>query len=174
MNKAEKQELITQLKERLETQQFFYITDSSTLTVEQTNKLRRVCFEKGVELKVYKNTLVKKALEQLEGDSYEALYGSLKGPTALMFSDTSNTPAKIIKEFRKTLERPVLKAAYIDSDVFIGDDQIDALASLKSKEELIGEIIGLLQSPIQSVVGSLQSGGNTLAGIIKTLSEKEG
>ena len=174
MNKEEKKVLIAELKGKLENQQFFYITDSSTLTVEQTNKLRRVCFEKGVELKVYKNTLVKKALEQLEGDAYVDLYGALKGPTALMFSDTSNDPAKIIKEFRKKHERPILKAAYIDSDVFIGDDQIEALASLKSKNELIGEIIGLLQSPIQSVVGSLQSGGNTLAGIIKTLSEKEG
>ncbi len=174
MTKAQKTALIADLKQKFSESSFFYITDSSTLTVEQVNKLRGLCYEKGVEMKVVKNTLVLKALEEnAEEKNYTPLFDSLKGPTAIMFAETGNVPAKVIKEFRETSERPVLKAAYIDSDVFIGDDQIDALANLKSKEDLVAEIIMLLQSPVKNVLGSLQSGGNTIAGLVKALQERE-
>lgn len=174
MTKSEKTEAIAELQEIFSNTNNFYVTDYSSLTVEQINNLRRICFSKGVKIKVLKNTLVKKALESISETAYTGVYDALKGPTAIMFSETSNLPAKILEDFRKTHEKPVLKAAYIDSDVFVGDEQIESLSKLKSKEELIGEIIGLLQSPIKNVVGSLQSGGNTLAGLIKTLSEREG
>lgn len=174
MNKTEKTALIAELKVKFGESSFFYITDASTLTVVEVNKLRALCFEKGVEMKVVKNTLAIKALEEnAEEKNYTPLFESLKGPTAIMFSEVGNVPAKVIKEFRKNGERPILKAAYIDADVFIGDDQIDVLASLKSKEDLIGDIILLLQSPIKNVVGSLQSGGQTIAGLMKTLQERE-
>ena len=173
MNKVEKTEAIEQLKEKFSNSSFFYLTDSSTLTVEQVNKLRGLCYEKGVEMKVVKNTLVKKAFEALPEDlNLGGLNDVLKGPTAVMFTETANVPARIIKEFRKTSERPVLKAAYIDTDIYVGDDQIDALASLKSKEELVGEIITILQSPAKNVIGALQSGGSTIAGLVKALQER--
>ena len=164
MTKSEKTAAIEELKEKFGNSDFFYLTDSSSLPVEKINKLRAICYKKGIELKVVKNTLAQKALESFDDEKgYAPLFDALKGPTALMFSDVANDPAKVIKDFRGKDERPILKAAYIDHDVFIGDDQLDALASLKSKEDLIGEIIGLLQSPIKNVVGSLQSGGNTIA-----------
>ncbi|WP_235296909.1 50S ribosomal protein L10 [Portibacter marinus] len=174
MNRTEKTAAIEELKEKFSNSDFFYLTDSSKLTVEQVNRLRGLCYAKGIEMKVVKNTLAKKALESFdEGKGYQPLMDILKGPTAFMFTDVANDPAKVIKEFRgKKGERPVLKAAYIDQDVFIGDDQIDALASLKSKEDLIGEIVTLLQSPIKNVIGSLQSGGNTIAGLVKALQER--
>lgn len=172
MTKQEKSQVVEQLKAKFNESQFFYVTDSSTLTVEEVNNLRRACHKSGIQLQVAKNTLVKKALEQADGD-YEALYDVLSGPTSLMFTDVSNSPAKMIKDFRKSHEKPVLKAAYIDSDVFIGDDQLSVLSDLKSKEELIGEVIGLLQSPAKNVISALKSSGSTLSGILKTLSEKE-
>jgi len=173
MTREEKAALVTELKNKFDTSQFFYVTDSSTLTVEQTTQLRQLCFDKGVEMKVVKNTLVKKALETFpEEKGYAPLYDSLKGPTALMFTETSNSPAKIIKEFRKSSDKPVLKAAYIDSDVYIGDDQVEALSELKSKEELIAEIIALLQSPAKNVISALKSGGSTIAGLVKALEER--
>lgn len=173
MNKADKAAVVEALKEKLENASHFYVTDASTLTVEQINNFRRLCFEKGIEVKVVKNTLAKKAMESFPEDKgYTAVYDLLKGPTALMFTETANAPAKILKEFRKTNERPILKGAYIDTDVYIGDDKIDALTSLKSKEDLLGEIITLLQSPAKNVLGALQSGGNTLAGLVKTLQER--
>ncbi len=173
MTREEKTQAIAALKDKFENNQYFYLTDSSTLTVAQVNKLRGLCHEKGVELKVVKNTLVKKALEQTnEENSYEQLYEALSGPTAIMFSDTANVPAKLIKEFREKHDRPVLKAAYIDSDVFLGDDQVEVLAALKSKEELIGDVILLLQSPIKNVLGSIQSGGNTISGLLKALEDR--
>jgi len=171
MTKEEKRVAIENLTEQFASSNIFYITDSSTLTVAQINKLRRICFEKGVQFTVAKNTLIRKALEANEGD-YTELYDSLKGPSALMFSEVSNLPAKIIKDFRKGSEKPVLKAAYIDSDVFIGEESLETLSTLKSKEELIGEIIGLLQSPAKNVISALQSGGQKLSGILKTLSDK--
>ncbi len=174
MTRSEKTAAIEELKEKFSNSDFFYLTDSSTLTVEKVNQLRSLCHQKGIELKVVKNTLAQKALESFdETKGYAALYDQLKGPTALMFTQVANDPAKLIKEFRgKDGERPILKAAYIDQDVFIGDDQLDALASLKSKEDLLGEIITLLQSPVKNVLGSLQSGGNTLAGLVKALQER--
>jgi len=173
MTRADKTAAIAELKETFENNKFFYITDSSSMTVGQINDLRRKCFESGVQMKVVKNTLAVKALESLPAESgYEGLYGALKGPTTLMFSETANVPAKIIKDFRGDDEKPTLKAAYIDSDVFLGDDQLAALASLKSKEDLIGEIVLLLQSPVKNVLGSLQSGGSTISGLLKTLEER--
>src|SRR5207249_99851 len=123
-----------------------YVTDTSHLTVEKTNQLRRLCFNKGVKMLVAKNSLIQKAMEK-KGESYNDLFVSLKGTTALMFSETGNVPAKLIKEFRKKGDKPALKGAYVETAVFIGDNQLDALASIKSKDELVGEIIGLLQSP---------------------------
>ena len=173
MTREEKTQVIEALQDKFDNNQYFYITDSSTLTVAQVNKLRGLCHEKGVELKVVKNTLVKKALEKsAEEKGYEPLYEALTGPTAIMFSDTANVPAKLIKEFRKDFEKPVLKAAYIDSDVFLGDENVEVLSSLKSKEELIGDVILLLQSPVKNVLGSLQSGGNTISGLLKALEER--
>lgn len=173
MTRDQKQETIESLKEQFANSNIFYITDSSTLTVAQINQLRRICFEKGVGFKVAKNTLIKKALEANEdSEKYTKLFDVLHGPSSIMFSETSSLPAKIIKDFRKSSEKPVLKAAYIDSDVFVGEENLEVLATLKSKEELIGDIIGLLQSPAKNVISALQSGGNKLAGIVKTLSEK--
>lgn len=172
MTRAEKTAAIEELQEIFTNTKNFYITDYASLTVEQINNLRRTCFEKGVKISVLKNTLVKKALEKVSETAYTGLYDSLSGPTAIMFSDTANLPGKIIEEFRKSHEKPVLKAAYIDSDVFLGDERLKELASLKSKEELIGEIVSLLQSPMKNVIGSLKSGSNTLAGLVKALQEK--
>lgn len=176
MTKAEKTATIEALKEKFENNQFFYITDSSTLTVEQVNKLRKLCFDRGIEMKVVKNTLARKALESFPAEKqYEGLYESLKGPTALMFTESANAPARVIKEFREAKnEKPALKAAYIDTAVFIGDDQLDALSKLKSKEELLGELIGLLQSPASNLVGALASGGTTIMNLLKALEEREG
>lgn len=173
MTREEKTTVISELKEKFENNPYFYFTDSSTLTVDQVNKLRSLCYEKGVEMKVIKNTLAKKALmDNAEEKGFTPLLDVLKGPTTVMFADTANVPAKLIKEFRRTFDRPVLKAAYIDAGVYIGDDQVDTLAALKSKDELVGDIIFLLQSPIQNVIGSLQSGGNTIAGLLKALEER--
>ena len=173
MTRAEKVAEIEKLKEKFESTEYFYVTDSSTLSVEQVNQLRKLCFEAGIEMKVVKNTLAIKAMESApEEKNYKELFDAFKGPTALMFTDTANVPARMIKEFRKTSEKPVLKAAYIESSVYIGDDQLEALASLKSKEELLGEIITLLQSPAKNVISALNSGGSTLAGLIKTLEER--
>ena len=168
----EKIATVEALKDKFSNSQYFYVTDYSTLTVEQINNLRRKCFEKNIEVKVLKNTLVRKALEQVNDTAYTDLYDALKGPTAIMFSEVSNAPAKIIKEFRKDHEKPVLKAAYIDTDIFLGDDQVESLSNLKSKNELIGDVILLLESPIKNVLGSLQSGGNTISGLLKALEER--
>ena len=151
-----------------------YITDASSLTVAKINELRALCFKAGVEMKVVKNTLAIKAMAQDEEErGYAPLYEALKGPTTILFSEIGNAPAKILKEFRGAKgERPILKAAYIDSDIFIGDDQLAILASLKSKEELIGDVITLLQSPAKNVISALKSGGSTIAGIVKTLQER--
>ncbi len=173
MTKAEKYTAVEVLKEKFEQSSFFYITDSSTMTVEEVNNLRRKFYESGVEMQVVKNTLAKKALESISETGYQDLYSALKGPTAILFTETANLPAKVIKEFRGAKgERPIVKAAYIDSSIFLGDDQLGALASLKSKEELIGEVIGLLQSPIKNVLGALQSGGNTISGLLKALEQR--
>jgi large subunit ribosomal protein L10 len=173
MKKADKAIMIEELREKFANNQYFYITDSSSLSVAAINKFRRICFEKGIEVQVVKNTLAKKAMESnAEEKNYVAIYDALHGPTTLLFCETANLPAKVIKEFRGKDEKPLLKAAYIDSGVFIGDSQLDILASLKSKNELIGDIIGLLQSPAKNVISALKSGGNTLAGLVKALEER--
>ena len=173
MIKTEKTQVINELREKLSNTTNFYITDASSLTVAQINKLRALCFKENVEMRVVKNTLAIKAMEpNAEDKGYEPLYESLKGPTTIMFSEVSNAPAKILKEFRKTADKPVLKAAYIDSDVFVGDDQLDVLVALKSREELIGDIILLLQSPAKNVISALKSGGSTIAGLVATLQER--
>ncbi len=174
MTKADKTTAIAELKEKFSNSSFFYLTDSSTLTVEEINKFRGMCYEKGIEMKVVKNTLAIKALQDApEEKGYADLYEALKGPTAILFTETANAPARVLKEYRgKDGERPILKAAYIDTSVYVGDDQIKALSSLKSKEELIGEIIGLLQSPAKNVISALKSGGSTIAGLLKALEER--
>ena len=173
MNRSEKTAAIEALKEKFENTAYFYVTDSSTLTVEQVNKFRRMCFEKGIEMKVIKNTLAVKALETApEEKKFSEILSALKGPTAILFTETANLPARLLKDFRKENDKPVLKAAYIDTDVFFGDEQIEVLANLKSKEELVGEIIGLLQSPARNVISALQSGGGTIMGLLKALEER--
>jgi large subunit ribosomal protein L10 len=173
MTKAEKTQVIDNLSEKFASSEYFYLTDFISLSVEQVNKFRRLCFENEVEFKVVKNTLIKKALEKhAEEKGYEALYEVLKGSTAIMFAESGNLPAKLISEFRKSNEKPLIKAAYIDSAIYVGDEQLDTLKSIKSKEELVGDIILLLQSPVKNVIGSLKSGGNTLSGLLKALEER--
>ena len=173
MTKAEKTALIEALTDKLSNSKFFYITDYSSMTVEQMNNFRRKCFEQGVEYKAVKNTLIRKALGKVDETAYEGLYESLTGSSAIMFSEEGKTPGSILKEFRKDSELPLLKAAYIDSDIFLGDENINVLAKLKSKSDLIGEIIGLLQSPMTNLMGQLNSGGNTIHGLLKAMGEKE-
>lgn len=172
MKKEEKNQLIDSLAEKLAKNNNIYITDISDLNVETTSKLRRLCFKRNVELQVVKNALLKKAMEKTDKD-FSALYEVLKGATSIMVAEAGNVPAKLIKEFRKTSNRPILKGAYVEETCFVGDNQLDALVNLKSKNELIGDIIGLLQSPARNVISALQSSGGKLAGIVKTLSEKE-
>jgi len=171
MTREEKSQAIDVLVENLSKYNCFYITDISSLTVEKTNQLRRMCFKQNIQLNVAKNTLIQKALEKMEGD-YSPIFDALKGSTAIMYSDTGNVPAKLIKEFRKTSDRPILKGAWIDSSVYIGDENVDVLVALKSKNELVADIIMLLQSPAKNVISALQSGGQKLSGILKTLEEK--
>ncbi len=171
MRKEEKQLLIDSLTEQLSNSTNFYLTDISDLNAEDTSKLRRLCFNREVKLVVVKNKLLRKALEN-SGKEVSELYDILKGATSVMFSESGNAPAKLIKEFRKTSERPILKAAYIEEATYLGDNQLDYLVSIKSKNELIADLIALLQSPMQNVLGALQSGGNTISGVLTTLSER--
>jgi large subunit ribosomal protein L10 len=173
MNKQEKNEVIEVLKGKFSQYNNFYLTNTEALSVEQVTKLRRICFDKKVEMKVAKNTLIRKALEQLDSTRFEGAFDSLHGVTALMFSENPKEPALIISTFRKesNTEKPVLKAAFIDGDVFIGNDQLAALKDLKSKQDLVGEIISALQSPAKNVIGALNAGGR-LAGLIKALEDR--
>jgi len=171
MTREEKNQIIDSLVGDLTKYGNFYITDISALTVEKTNQLRRACFNKNIKLSVAKNTLIRKALDKLEGD-YSEMHSALKGTSAIMYCETGNVPAKVIKDFRKTSDKPVLKGAWIDSAVFLGDNQLEALASLKSKNELIADIIALLQSPAKNVISGLQGGGHKLSGILKTLESR--
>jgi large subunit ribosomal protein L10 len=174
MNKQEKNEVIDVLKEKFEQYNNFYITNTEALSVEQVSKLRRICFNKQVEMKVAKNTLIKKALESINNERFSNVYESLHGVTALMFSENPKQPAIIITDFRREsggTEKPVLKAAFIDGDIYTGDNQLKALTTLKSKHDLIGEIIGLLQSPAKNVISALNA-GNKLAGLVKALEER--
>jgi large subunit ribosomal protein L10 len=172
MKKEEKSQVIDSLVEQLENNSHFYLTDVSSLTAEKTSALRRLCYDKKIKMLVVKNTLLKKAMERGAEKGYEPLIATLKGSTAILFSEVGSDPAKLIKEFRKASDKPVLKSAFVEQCVYIGDDQLDVLASIKSKNELIGDIIGLLQSPAKNVVSALKSSGGKLAGIVKTLSEK--
>ncbi|MDN5205167.1 50S ribosomal protein L10 [Fulvivirgaceae bacterium BMA10] len=176
MTREEKTTIIAELSEKLKDNNYFYIADASGLTVAEINDFRRKCFEKGIEYRVYKNTLIQKALETLDTDYAPFNDTVLKGASGILFAgENGNTPAKVIKEFRKSgnSAKPILKGASIDTDLFIGDEHLDTLSKLKSKAELIGEVIGLLQSPAKNVVSALQSGSQTLAGLLKTLSERE-
>ncbi|MDA0681734.1 MAG: 50S ribosomal protein L10 [Bacteroidetes bacterium] len=172
MNKQEKNEMIATLEGMLTDNKNFYLADISGLTAEQNSALRRLCFKREVSLQVVKNTLLKKALEK-NGADFSELYSALVGNTSIMQAEASNTPAKVIKEFRsKQNEKPILKAAYLEESLYIGDENLSSLADLKSKNELIGDIITLLQSPAKNVIASLQSGGNKLSGIVKALQER--
>ena len=173
MRKEDKKVLIDSLAQQLEETNNFYITDIAELNAEDTSNLRRLSFKNDIKVVVVKNTLLKKAMDSVEKD-YSELYPTLVGNTAIMFTEAGNAPAKMIKEFRKKKEKPLVKGAYIEETVYIGDDQLDFLVSIKSKDELIADIVALLQSPAKNVISSLQSGGSALSGILKTLSEKEG
>jgi len=163
MNKTEKTQVIEQLVEKLNANDKIYLADCSTLTVEKVNAFRKQCFDKKISVTVVKNTLLKKAIERANDSRLAELIPALKGETALIFTDVSNAPAKVIRDFRKKDQKPALKAAYVEQMVFIGDDQLDALAGLKSKNELIGDVIALLQSPIQRVMGALENKGEKAA-----------
>jgi len=171
MTREEKDQIIDSIVENLSNHNTIYITDVSNLTVEKTNDLRRACFKHNIKLNVAKNTLIRKAMEKMEND-YSELFETLKGSSAIMYCDTGNAPAKLIKDFRKTSDRPILKSAWVESAVFIGDNSLDSLAALKSKNELIADIIALLQSPAKNVISGLKSGGSKIAGILKTLEER--
>jgi large subunit ribosomal protein L10 len=172
MRREEKNAIIDSLAEKLKEYSHFYLTDTAQLNAADTSDLRRKCFENDIKLIVVKNTLLKRALEMSEGN-FEELYPVLKGTTSIMFAQTGNGPAKLIKEFRKEHDKPVFKGAYVQESVFIGELMLDTLISVKTKQELIGDIILLLQSPARNVVSALQSGGNKLHGVLETLSKKE-
>jgi large subunit ribosomal protein L10 len=172
MRREEKNAIIDSLAEKLKEYSHFYLTDTAQLNATDTSDLRRKCFENDIKLIVVKNTLLKRALEMSKGN-FEELYPILKGTTSIMFAQTGNAPAKLIKEFRKRHDKPVLKGAYVQESVFIGDKMLDTLISVKTRQELIGDIILLLQSPARNVVSALQSGGNKLHGVLETLSKKE-
>ena len=171
MTKEEKINMINTIKSELDNSANIYLTDCSGLNADSTSKLRRACFKSNVKLSVVKNTLLAKAMEEVEKD-FGDLKSVLKGNTALMYSDVGNAPAKIIKNFRKKSEKPILKGALIEEAIYLGDDMLNSLVEIKSKEELIGEIIGLLQSPVKNLVSALKSSGSKISGVLKTLSEK--
>ena len=172
MRREEKYAIIDSLAERLKEFSHFYLTDTAQLNAADTSNLRRKCFDNDIKLVVVKNTLLKRALEQANGN-FEELYPVLKGTTSIMFTQSGNIPAKLIKEFRKKHDKPVLKGAYVQESVYLGDNMLDTLVSIKTKEELIGDIIMLLQSPAKNVTSALQSGGNKIHGVLETLSKKE-
>ena len=171
MTKEQKVQEIQDLTDKLSSVKNLYLTDIAGLDAVQTTALRRACFNSNIKLSVVKNTLLEKAMEASDKD-FGNLKEVLKGNTSLMFSDVGNTPAKLIKNFRKKSEKPLLKGAFIEEAIYIGDDEIDVLESIKSKEELIGEVISLLQSPAKNVISALQSGRSNISGILKTLSER--
>lgn len=184
MNKEAKTALIEELAGKFQEAKFFYVTDFSSLTVAQTNDFRRKCFEKNIEMRVVKNTLVRKALGRVSETAYEGLYQDLKGPSALLFSESGKTPAVVLKEYRgKDGAKPALKVAYIDQDIIRGDNQLDFLSNLKSKEDLLGELVTLLQSPAQNLVAQLKGpeqkliglvryGGDTMMALLKGIEQK--
>ncbi|MBV7270398.1 50S ribosomal protein L10 [Winogradskyella luteola] len=173
MTREEKSVVIEELTAQLADNTNIYLTDISGLDAATTSNLRRACFKSNIKLAVVKNTLLEKAMEASDKDFGE-LPTTLKGNTSVMYSETGNAPAKVIKEFRKKSEKPLLKGAFIEEAIYVGDELLDTLVEIKSKEELLGEIITILQSPAKNVISALKSGGGTIAGIVKTLSEREG
>ncbi len=171
MKKEDKGTLIQDLAVTIKGYSHFYVADTFGMNAGMTSDLRRTCFNQDVKLVVVKNTLFRKALEQCEGD-YAELYPSLKGTSAIMFTNTGNLPAKLVKDFSRKTKKPVIKGAYVEECIYVGDNLLDTLVNIKSKEELIGEVIGLLQSPMKNVVSALQSGGTTIHGLLKTLGDK--
>ena len=172
MKSSEKQVIINNLQEQIDSYDHFYLTDIAGLNAADTSELRRLCFSQDVKLVVVKNTLLRKALES-SGKNAEEIYDALKGNTTVMFCSTGNVPAKLIKDFAKTHAKPVFKAAFVEESVYMGANQLDALVAVKSKNELIADVVALLQSPMKTVLGQLQSGGNIIHGVLKTLGEKE-
>lgn len=172
MKKEEKNNLIDSLVEKLRNTPNFYLADISDLNAEVTIRLRRLCFRYNVELNVVKNSLLKKAMEKSGNEDLNAFFPILKGSTSILFSDVNNGPAKLINEFRRTATKPILKGAFVEESIYIGDHNLDLLINIKSKNEIIGDLVSLLQSPIRNVLSALQSGVNTLSGIVKTMSEK--
>ncbi len=171
MKREDKSQLIETLTEQLQAAKYLYITDISDMNSENTSKLRRLCFKREVELVVVKNSLLQKAMKK-SGMDFGPLYDVLKGHTSIMMAEQGNIPAKLIKEFRKTSTKPLLKGAYVEEMTFVGDNQLDALIAIKTKNELIADVIALLNSPAKNVISALQSGGQKLSGVLKTLSER--
>ncbi len=171
MKKTDKSVLIDDIASSINEYAHFYVAEASGLNAEKSSNLRRECFKRDVKMVMVKNTLLIKALEKVEGD-YNEMYDSLKGTSALFFSNVGNLPAKLIKDFAKGSNMPHLKCAFVEECVYLGADQLDALCAVKSRDELIGDVIGLLQSPMKNVVSALQSGGTTIHGLLKTLGDK--
>ena len=173
MTRTEKDQQIAELIEEIKATNVLYLADNDSLSAEQTSNLRRAFFTNGIRMRVVKNTLLQKAMERIEGRDYSEVIPTLKGTTSILFAQKGNAPAKVIQDFRRKNKKPLLKSAWIDEAVFVGDDQLAVLAKLKGKEELIGDIIALLQSPMKNVIGGLQaSGGQKIAGLLKTLEER--
>ncbi|MDT8402075.1 MAG: 50S ribosomal protein L10 [Bacteroidales bacterium] len=172
MRREEKQAIIDSLAEKFEEYSHFYLTDTAELNAAHTSDLRRACFEKDIKLIVVKNTLLKRALDKSE-KNFEELYEVLKGSTSVMFSNTGNVPAKMLQDFRKKHDKPVLKGAFVEESVYLGDDQLDILAALKSKDELLADLIALLNSPVQNVISALNSGSNNIHGVLEALSKRD-
>jgi large subunit ribosomal protein L10 len=172
MTRADKNLLIEELSQVLAERDVVYLADATGMDSTQTTNFRRECYNKGITVRVVKNTLLRKAMEQVEGKDFSELFGTLKGQTVMMTSEVGNLPAKVIKDIRKKQETPLLKAAYVEAACFIGDNQLDALSSIKSKEEVIADVVALLQSPAKNVLGALQSGGHTISGLVKALEER--
>lgn len=171
MTREEKNNVVSELTEVLSGSEVVYITDAADLSAEAASDLRRTCFKNNISMRVVKNTLLKRAMESVEGKDFSEMFEALSGPTALMISEAGNGPAKMIKDFRKKHAKPIIKAAYVEESIYIGD-QVDALASIKSKNELIADVIMLLQSPAKNVISSLTSAGSTLSGLVKALEER--
>ena len=172
MTREEKAQYIEDLSNDLKESGVFYLADTSELTVEKVNDLRGRCFKNGIRLQVVKNTLFEKAMKKLENNDLDELSQVLSGPTSVMFAEVGNAPAKVIKDFRKKNDKPILKAAYIDEAIYIGDEYLETLTAIKSKEEVIADIVALLQSPAKHVVSGLKGQGSKISGILKTLSER--
>jgi large subunit ribosomal protein L10 len=172
MTREEKDLQIKELTQMLADNSVLYLTDATGLNAEETTQLRRACYKNDVRMRVVKNTLLRRAMEASEGTDFSELYEVLSGQTALLVGNVGNAPAKILKEFRKKSDMPTLKAAYVEESTYLGDDQIDALTAIKSKDEIVAELIALLQSPMKNVVGALNSGGNTVSGLVKALQDR--